>query len=304
MPTLEGLIRLNARRPKTIAIASVLPEGLPPALRNKLHEAGLPTLQGLDDAMAAISAAARYHTIQADFLDEGNPAARLLPTPGTMPSRAAVIDEAQGKQRLAAYGLTVPKGATGTADEVLEAAGEIGFPVVLKLLNADLAHKNRAGAVLLDLHSRQEVEVAVAAIRKAVAGYDPNIGTDHFLVESMVSRPRAEFIVGIKQEPGLGLALVLGSGGTEVEALRNFVTLLLPVNDVQILAAINGLDLTRQLKFDDVETHALLTAVRAITNFAEENRDKLLELDVNPLILDEEGCVTAVDALVCIAGKR
>ena len=53
-PTLEGLIRLNEKSDRPVVVASVLPDGLPPELRLRLAEAGVVTLQGLDDALTAI----------------------------------------------------------------------------------------------------------------------------------------------------------------------------------------------------------------------------------------------------------
>ncbi|MCH7695906.1 MAG: acetate--CoA ligase family protein [Proteobacteria bacterium] len=131
-----------------------------------------------------------------------------------------------------------------------------------------------------------------------MAAYDSNINTDRFLVETMVEDARAEFLIGVKRETGLGLALVVGSGGTEVESLRDYRTLLLPASDAQILNALGKLALAQRLKLEDSTLHCLLSAVRAVVRFAEQHRTSLIELDVNPLILREDGDTVAADALI------
>jgi len=170
--------------------------------------------------------------------------------------------------------------------------------VVVKLLNNELAHENRAGAVYLNLRSPEDVEAAVDAIRHSVALFDPSLDTNQFLIETMVEDARAEFLVGVKRQIGLGLALVVGSGGTEVDSLRDYRTLLLPSSDQQIHEALSKLALTQRMNLKDATMSSMLSAVRSIVRFAEQHSARLVELDVNPLILRESGDTVAVDALM------
>lgn len=103
-----------------------------------------------------------------------------------------------------------------------------------------------AGPVLLNIGNRVDLERAVANIKDSVKAYDATLATDTFLLERMVAQPRAEFIVGMKQEPRLGPVGVIGRGGTEVEELRDDVLLLLPVSKQQISKAISSLVITRK----------------------------------------------------------
>ena len=299
-PTIDGIIRLKSRADIPIVIASVLPDGLPASLRGELHAAGIPALQGLDDAMTAIKSAVDHGALRTAIVSESTDlSARYLPTPpGPAPGATRLLDEWEAKQQLAAFGLDMPRGSVGSTDEAPALAEALGFPVVAKLVNSQLAHKNRAGAVQLNLRSRAELACALEAIRSSVAIYDSSIDTDRFLVESMVEDTRAEFLIGIKRETGLGLALVVGTGGTEVESLRDYRILLLPASDAQILNALGNLALVQRLKLDDAPMRALLAAVRSVVRFAEQHRDSLVELDVNPLILREQGDTVAVDALI------
>ena len=295
-PTLEGLTRLNARIAQPVLVASVLPDGLPPDLRRQLTDAGLICLQGLDDALAAIAAAGKYHSLRRSVL--ADPENRVLSAPPPEPKCVIQLDEAEGKAALASCGLTTPMGVTGSSEDVIAQAETLGYPLAVKLLSADLAHKNHAGAVHLNVGSKPALEEAIEAIKTSVRAYDPALTTDCFLIERMVASPRGEFIVGVSYKPGLGHALVIGRGGTAVEELNDYATLLLPASRAQIEDALASLRISGKLKLSDAERTVLVTQIQAIAAFAKAHRSCLVELDVNPIILDTEGRATAVDALL------
>jgi acyl-CoA synthetase (NDP forming) len=297
-PTLEGLIWLNEKSNRPVVIASVLPDGMPPELRLRLAKAGVITLQGLDDALTAISAAASYIALRALVLSDFE--TRLLPTPVDADRSAKSLNEAEGKAFLAEYGVAVPESVTGTAQAVIARADQLPYPLAVKLLNPDLAHKNRAGAVHLNVRDANELAEAIRAIQSSVAVYDASLSTDHFLIERMVEAPRAEFIAGISKKPGVGHALVIGRGGTAVEEHRDFITLLLPASPLQIREALKGLGISRQLRLAESEIAALTETIARVAGFAADHRERLEELDVNPIILDASGGVTAVDAFMRI----
>jgi succinyl-CoA synthetase beta subunit len=139
---------------------------------------------------------------------------------------------------------------------------------------------------------------AISAIQTSVSRYDARLDTSHFLIENMVEAPRAEFIVGVSHKPGIGHVLVIGRGGTDVEELRDFATLLLPVSAVQIEDAIRRLSLVRKLGLDQQDIASLVQVVSQVAQFSDQYRDRLVELDVNPIILDTFGNCTAVDAMM------
>ncbi len=295
-PTLEGLIQLNKTSDRPVIVASVLPDGLPADLRLRLAEGGVITLQGLDDAINAIGAAVQYVDLRSEVLSDID--SRLLVSPVNIGERLETLNESEGKALLVEYGVAVPDGVFGVEQYVIEQADELGFPLAIKLLNSDIDHKHRIGAVRLNVRDAGELREAIAAIKSSVADYDASLATNEFLIERMIETSRAEFIAGITHKPGIGHAMVVGHGGTAVEDLKDFVTLLLPVCATQIAKAINRLQISRKLKLSDQELTALVKTIYCIAELAVDHRDRLQELDVNPIILDSTGHVTAVDALV------
>lgn len=298
-PTLEGMIQLNKTSGRPVIVASVLPDGLPAALRLRLAEGGVTTLQGLDDAINAISAAAQYVDLRSEVLSDID--SRLLSSPSNIGEPLTTLNESEGKALLAEYGVAVPDGVFGSEQYVIDQADELGYPLAVKLLNADIAHKHQIGAVRLNVRDVQELREAIAAIKSSVAAYDTSLATDDFLIEKMVETSQAEFIAGITYKLGIGHALVVGRGGTAVEDLKDFVTLLLPVSTNQLASAVSRLNISRKLKLSDQEIMVLVETINAIAELAVDRRDRLEELDVNPIILDSTGKVTAVDALVRMA---
>jgi hypothetical protein len=127
---------------------------------------------------------------------------------------------------------------------------------------------------------------------------------EQVLLERMAPPPLAELIVGVKRENGFGLALVLGAGGILVELLKDSRSLLLPTNDAAIREALLSLRSAPLLQGfrgrPAVDLDALVQAIRAVADYAGEHAEQLLELDVNPLLLDAQGAV-AVDALIRLA---
>jgi acyl-CoA synthetase (NDP forming) len=285
-------------------VTSTLSELLPRAVRERLAAAGVAPMQGLSEAVAALGAAVSHNRLRDAVLAEGGADALALPAPGASREDTPVLDEWTSKQRLADFGLAVPEGRLVSAAEATEAAAAIGFPVVVKAVGAHLAHKTEAGAVALNLESEEEVAAAVADIRANLGG-GPQ-GHDRFMVERMVTGAVAELIVGVKRDPVFGLALVVGAGGILVELMGDAATLLLPTDRAAVLAGLAGLKGARLLTGyrgrPEGDLDAVADAALAVANFAEAHRDRLVELDVNPLLVLPAGQgVVAADALIRMA---
>lgn len=283
------------------AVCSSIPENLPAHAREIMIEGRVAPLQGIDAALAALGHAASYGEMRARVIASGHAdRLRVHPLPAATGS-SRVLDEWQGKQRLAAAGIPVPEGALADVTTAAEVSNEIGFPVAVKLVSAELAHKSEAGAVRTGLTNGAEVEDAIRAIIESVGRHAPGIAAERFLVERMVENPVAELLVGIRRDPSFGQVMVLASGGVLVELVGDAVTLLLPVDRDDVSRAIQSLRVCRLLDgyrgAVPADTGALIDAVARLAGFAEEHRASLVELDVNPLMALANG-VCAVDVLL------
>jgi acetate---CoA ligase (ADP-forming) len=293
---------------KRAGVVATLAEAMPESRAKALLQAGIVPLSGIDDALSAIEAAAtvgelakRSHpgTLNAPSSASRKEAALTAAGPIFAPAAAGgiarTLTEWDGKRALAAYGLNLPEGrVVATAEEAASAAASLGFPVVLKALGADIAHKTEMGAVKLDLRDA----TAVAGAASAMRGFG-----DALLVERMVSGVVAELLVGVGREPGLGFHLVLGSGGVLVELVGDTKLLMMPATREEIVEAIASLRVAKLLDGyrgrpkGDLE--AAVAAVLAVQGFAVDNARRLVELEVNPLIVRAAGSgAVAVDVLV------
>jgi acetate---CoA ligase (ADP-forming) len=215
--------------------------------------------------------------------------------------------EWDAKQQLLAHGLTVPSGRLVAAADAAAAAEEIGLPVVAKVAQPVLAHKTEAGAVALNLTTKKDVDTAIAAMTASVARHQPGLQAERFLIEKQVASAVAEMIIGVKRDPSFGLVLVVGAGGILVEMVQDAATLLLPTDRAEVERAIRGLKAATLLAGyrgkPAADMDAVVDAVMAVAGFAEANRDRLMELDVNPLLVLPKGQgAVAVDALIVVAG--
>ncbi|MDZ4736670.1 MAG: acetate--CoA ligase family protein [Rhodospirillaceae bacterium] len=287
-------------------LTASLPESMPRRVRDRIIEAGIVPLQGLHQGLRAWALGTRRARLANDIAAAGGGASTLLAALPPIGEGRKVLSEAEGKAALAKHGLTVPPSNIVSAADAPKAAAALGFPVVAKIAAPVLAHKTEAGAVALDLKSEADVADAVARMSASVARYKPGLVAETFLIERMVTGTVAELIVGIKRDPQFGLALVIGAGGILVELVADAATLLLPTRRAAVEQAISSLKIMKILggyrgkAKGDVT--ALVDAVMAIAAFADANRDTLVELDINPLMVLPEGQgVVAVDALVVLA---
>ena len=300
---LDAFIAAHKTTGKPAFVISTISELLPEELREYLIDNGIVPLQGLDDGLFAYSAAAKYAEFRATRLSQ-----LTLPRVSTSQYGAdasiQTIDEWASKSSLKAFGLPVPVGGIGRAEEVSAIAAKIGFPVVLKALGANFSHKSDVGAVKLNLKSLEEVEEAAREVSASVAKSGESVET--FLVESMVQDTVAELIVGVNRDSQFGPALVIGAGGILVELLNDSCSLLLPTDKDTVERALDSLTVTRMLKGFRGQTagdiNALVDAILAIGDYAQAHWDSLLELDINPLLVLPQGQgVVAADALIIVA---
>ena len=293
LPTIDALIELRRRVAFPVVAASLMPEGLEPHLREKLLAGGVAPLCGFAETLDAMGQAVAYGA----RLDHGQTAPEPPLQGAVVSGKPRAMDEWAGKLALAEHGLPVPKGWAGPAGQAAEAACEIGFPVALKVLSETLLHKSKLGGVKLGLGTADGVEAAIAVMREDLRQSAPDHALGKVLVEAMVDDVAAELLIGVKRHAALGLGLVVGCGGTDVEAHRDFALVLIPASDREVAAVLDRLSIPT----DGAARANLIGAIRAVESYATANADRLAELDVNPVMLRRDGSVVAADALVVLS---
>ena len=272
-PALDAIVAAQVATGKPALPVASMAENFDEGVALALMRQGICTLMGLETALAAIKAA------QTEAGLAGWRPLAALPVRDSL-----VLSEAEGKALLAAAGVAVPRGVSGTLTEVSAGAAGLTAPYALKGLG--FAHKTEAGAVRLGLMSL-EGQAAMA-------------GATGYLVEEMVTGAVAEVLVGLRRDPVYGVALTLGMGGVTAEVLADTVTLIWPVTEAQILAEMRKLRLWplldgyRGRKRADMAALAAM-AVRLGEMMAGDGR--LEEIEINPVMVRESGAV-AVDALI------
>jgi acyl-CoA synthetase (NDP forming) len=206
-------------------------------------------------------------------------------------------DEAIAKSLLTAAGLCVPAGRRAlTPDEAVAVAGDLGFPVALKVLG--IAHKSEHGAVRLNLKDAGAVRAAANDLLR--------LGTGLY-VERMIEGGVAELIVGVTRDPLFGPVMTIGSGGVLVELLKDSATLLLPTTCEAIEAALRSLRLFALLDGyrgrPQADLQTAIDAIEGIARFALEHANAIEELDINPLIVCEKGKGAWIADALLVAGQ-
>jgi succinyl-CoA synthetase beta subunit len=184
----------------------------------------------------------------------------------------------------------------------------IEFPVVAKVLSADIAHKSDAGGVVLGIKSRAELEAAASSIFERVRAGHPFAVIDGILVQQMEDG-LAEVILGFRRDPQVGPVVVLGTGGVLTEIYRDVAVSAAPVglqaarrmiDDVRGLAVLRGY---RGLPAGD--TAALANAIVAMSQLAYVEAVEISEVEINPLLVRRQGQgVVGVDGLVVLGPTR
>ena len=206
-----------------------------------------------------------------------------------------VLDEAESKDLLARNGIPIPASRIiHSSEEAVAAADALGYPVVLKAMG--IAHKTEVGGVRLNLGNADKVTAAIMEM-SALSG--------SFLIEKMVEGVVAELIVGVSRDEQFGPYLLVGAGGILVELMKDSEAILLPTTRTQVLHALGQLKCSPLLNgyrgAPPADLNAAADVILIIAGMVEDDPSAIIELDINPLMLLEEGRgVVAADSLICL----
>ncbi len=212
--------------------------------------------------------------------------------------------EPEAEQVLSLYGVPVlPAKVAKEADEAVTIAKELGFPVVLKVISAQIIHKSDAGGVKVGLNTGEDVVNAFNEIMKNARNYDPKAKIDGLFVQKMSSPGGREVIIGATKDPQFGPVVMFGLGGIFVEVLKDVVFRVAPISPpeaMEMIQEIKGLPILKGTRGEKPINFDSLS--KAISNISQLVFDfpEIVELDANPVYVYEDG-LYAVDARIVLS---
>ena len=288
--------------------------------RQMFRAAGIPGYDTPEEAVRAFSQLVTYRRNQ-ELLMEAPPArapgAADPSVPGDVAAVQAIValalaegrewlNEAEAKDLLGAVGVPVTpvRVVRPTALAALQAANEIGYPVVLKIVSKQVTHKSDVGGVALNLEDETAVRSAARAMKRRFKRLRPDAQLSGFTVQAMVCRPQArELIVGASVDPLFGPVLMFGQGGISVEVVADRALALPPLNEPLARALIERTRVAKLLGgWRDVPAADLGAVVSVLTSISTllAVEPRIAEIDINPLLADAQG-VLALDARVRVS---
>lgn len=270
------------------------------ATRAALDSAGLAYFTTIDAAASATGDWLRWEANRQGAAWEPAPPGPVLPPV----SDHTLLTEAEAKRLLAEAGLpTTQEVACATVEEALEAAERIGWPVAVKVLSPDIAHKTEAGGVRLDIADPAALRAAFAAVTDGPRRMLPHARIDGALVQRMAG-PGVPVLLGVTWDEVFGPMLTAGLGGVLTELLGDVSHRLLPVDTALARAMLGELRGRRLLDgfrgSEPADVDGLVRFMTGLSDLALRWGPAVAEIEVNPVLVHTSG-VTAVDALVRLA---
>jgi acetyl coenzyme A synthetase (ADP forming)-like protein len=221
-----------------------------------------------------------------DFEDLDLAAARAVCQQALVQRGAGWLSAEESRAVLAAVRLPLPPGGlAATADEAVELARRVGFPVAVKLASRQLVHKTEVGGVRLNLADAEAVRHAFAEIRGRLARENQLEAMDGVVVQPMLSGG-VEVMVGVTQDPLFGPLVAFGLGGVHVEILADVRFRVTPLTDRDAADMVGGIRGYRLLQgyrgHPPADVEALQEVLLRVARLAEEIPE-IGELDLNPV---------------------
>ncbi len=313
--TAAGLIAAYRRSGKPFLViidtASFAPE-----VRAQLTESGIPVVSRADDALRILRSYGDWLAYRARGWalpeDQAN-AAAPPPLANLSLPQAGPLTEQEAKALFRAYGIPVnAEHVAATPAAAIAAAGRIGYPVVLKGASRQVVHKSDLGLVHLGLSDAAAVAQAFARIE--AAGHAAGLTDLQVVVAAQVGSEAGrdgggiEVLLGARFDPEYGPQVLVGLGGVLVEVVQDVASAPAPLDVAGALALLRKLRLFPLLQGyrsrPRADLEALAAAVAALSRLAHDLGPRLVELDINPLIVLPAGQgVVAVDGRATLAAS-
>jgi acetate---CoA ligase (ADP-forming) len=274
------------------------------ALRKSLPH--IAAMQGLDRAVGAINALIDYASLRKvvpDTAPSSSAAARATLERTLKAAKGAALDEVASKKLLKAYGIPVSNEAIAqTATDAVKIARKIGFPVVAKVVSADILHKSDIGGVVLNINSPAEVRRAFSAITARVKKLKGKPKLEGILIAQQV-KAELELVVGASLDPEMGPVVLFGTGGVDIELVKDVALAGAPLDAAEARELINrtkaGVKLKGYRGKPALHEASVVKAIVGLSNLMADAGDRIASIDVNPFLINAKTGV-AVDGLIVL----
>ncbi|WP_342304254.1 acetate--CoA ligase family protein [Methanolobus sp. ZRKC5] len=265
-----------------------------------LNSYGIPNYSSSERAVASMNALCNYQSIKNRKQDQPE-----IQDFDTKFARSFIDGAASQKRRthglesmdiLKAYDIPVVDSRIAkTLPEAINAAEDMGYPVVMKILSPDISHKTDVGGIRLNLKHSDDIERAYNSMMSDVRHYMPDATVTGVQLQQMISGGK-EVIIGMDRDPQFGPLLMFGLGGTYVEFLKDVSFAVAPITVAEakhMVSSIKTYPLIAGVRGEassDIDSiiKTLLKVSQLVTDFPE-----ILEFEINPLMVmpEGEGCV-------------
>jgi len=285
--------------------------------REAFTKAHLPHFRTPEPAVEVFSHLSAYYRNQKLLMQMPGPlshhiepdveSARLI-IEGAMMEHRKVLTEMESKALLSAFHIPVARTMVAHSPaEALLIGQQLGFPVAMKINSPDITHKSDAGGVILNLNNAHEVRAAYQHIIDNVHHNRPNATMNGISIEPMIVKPNGrELMIGVTSDPVFGPVITFGAGGTTVEIMSDRAVSLPPLNSFLVKDMIQRTHISKMLcafrNMLPANVEALEDVLLRVSEMVCE-LPLLKEMDINPLILDENGALAA-DARVIVEFRQ
>lgn len=283
--------------------------------RDLFNRAGIPTFDSPERAVRAYMDLNRYSST-VELLREIPPAlnVKLDFNKGkaetlireSLKQDPCILTEVESKELLSCYGIPVnPVEIVRTADEALQKAQTMGYPLVMKIHSKDISHKSDVGGVILDIQDPNQLTEAFNRMMDQVRLARSDARIIGVTLQRMVRKSSCEMMMGVKKDPNFGPVLLFGMGGVMTEIMNDRSLALPPLNRLLARRLIEGTRICRVLKGFRGQKPVnmdLLEEILIRLSYLASDFSEIEELDINPLLVDESR-VLAVDARIMLKSQ-
>jgi len=273
-----------------------------------LEKSSVPIFTSSSQCAKALASSLRYARFLESYINEKGQTVSILQSDrhrieAILRSPGRILTEDVGKEILSAYRIpTTSEKLSRNLDEAQEIALEIGYPVALKIISPQIAHKTEAGGLRLSIGNEEELSLAYKQVLDSAKRYNPEAEFKGVLVQEMV-RPGKEVIIGIIQDPQFGPIIMFGLGGIFVEVLKDFSLRHAPLKERDawaMIQEIKGYPVLKGIRGgSSYDLVAIVRVLMAISQLAMDLKNSIYSIDINPLVVypGDQG-VKVLDCLI------